>query len=74
MLDAQGNVRYITHRVEDVTALQRANEQLRAANAAKDEFLSRMSHELRTPLTAVSGFSELLARADLGPTRRSGRG
>jgi len=41
--------------------LQEANDQLRAANAAKNKFLSRMSHELRTPLTAIGGFSELLA-------------
>jgi len=41
--------------------LRDANEQLRVANAAKNEFLSRMSHELRTPLTAIGGFSELLA-------------
>lgn len=40
--------------------LQEANRELRAANAAKSEFLSRASHELRTPLTAILGFSELL--------------
>jgi PAS domain S-box-containing protein len=45
--------------------LQAANAQLRAANAAKNEFLSRMSHELRTPLTAIGGFSELLVLDDL---------
>ena len=45
--------------------LQELNEQLHAAAAAKNEFLSRMSHELRTPLAAIMGFSELLAMADL---------
>ena len=50
--------------------LQEANAALRAAGAAKDDFLSRMSHELRTPLTAVSGFSELLTRIDLEPQPR----
>ena len=70
VLDAAGNVSYITHRVEDVTELRRANEQLRAANSAKDEFLSRMSHELRAPLTGVSGFSDLLVRADVGTDQK----
>jgi signal transduction histidine kinase len=38
-----------------------ANDGLRKAGSAKDEFLSRMSHELRTPLAAIMGFSELLS-------------
>jgi PAS domain S-box-containing protein len=91
VLDDKGRVRFIIHRVEDVTdfvrlqaqgslmemelvrssrALQTANDQLRAANAAKTAFLSRMSHELRTPLTAIRGFSELLAHADIGEDQR----
>jgi signal transduction histidine kinase len=45
--------------------LQRLNEQLQAADQAKNEFLSRMSHELRTPLAAIMGFGELLELADL---------
>jgi signal transduction histidine kinase/ActR/RegA family two-component response regulator len=45
--------------------LQDVNQQLRAANEAKNEFLSRMSHELRTPLAAIMGFSELLSLSDL---------
>jgi signal transduction histidine kinase len=96
VLDEHGELRYIIHRVEDVTEfverfghglqqdgltselrdhiermeaeilhrsaqLQEANAELRAANTAKNEFLSRMSHELRTPLTAIGGFAELLA-------------
>ena len=32
-----------------------------------------MSHELRTPLSAVSGFSELLALAELDAASASGR-
>jgi signal transduction histidine kinase len=45
--------------------LQEANKQLRAANSAKNEFLSRMSHELRSPLGAIMGFGQLLEFADL---------
>ncbi len=84
--DDQGVLRYIIHRVEDVTEfvrlqargseqeaeilrrskeLQDANRELRAANTAKNEFLSRVSHELRTPLGAISGFSELLGHTEL---------
>lgn len=45
--------------------LHRVNSELRTANAAKTDFLSRMSHELRTPLTAVLGFGELLELSEL---------
>ena len=43
--------------------LQEANRVLRAADAAKNEFLSRVSHELRTPLNAMLGSGELLSLA-----------
>jgi signal transduction histidine kinase/CheY-like chemotaxis protein len=35
-------------------------DQLRKANAAKDEFFSTLSHELRTPLTPILGWTHLL--------------
>jgi PAS domain S-box-containing protein len=41
---------------------ERANAELRALDALKDEFLSTVSHELRTPLTAIMGFSSVLMR------------
>ena len=52
----------ISARVHAAEALQSAEAVARAANEAKNEFLSRMSHELRTPLNAVLGFGQLLAR------------
>lgn len=33
--------------------------------AARQQFLSMMSHEIRTPLTGISGYTELLSKADL---------
>jgi signal transduction histidine kinase/ActR/RegA family two-component response regulator len=50
--------------------LQQANAALRAANEAKNEFLSRVSHELRTPLNAILGFGELLSLSDITPDHR----
>jgi signal transduction histidine kinase/CheY-like chemotaxis protein len=84
VLDADGNLAGIIHRVEDVTEfvrlkeleteqqqeLQEANGQLRAANQAKSEYLSRMSHELRTPLNAILGFGQLLEMDELRDEQR----
>jgi signal transduction histidine kinase len=63
VLDADGWVDYIIHRVEDVTALTRLGE----ANETKVRFLAAMSHELRTPLTAIAGYVDLLAMGVHGP-------
>ena len=52
----------ISDRVQAAEALRAAEATARAANDAKNEFLSRMSHELRTPLNAILGFGQLLAR------------
>lgn len=48
--------------VLDVSHRVRVEEELRHANAAKDEFLGLVSHELRTPVTTVAGLSRLLHR------------
>jgi protein-histidine pros-kinase len=53
-------VRDVSERRRAETALREREEDLRKANQAKSEYLSRMSHELRTPLNAILGFAQLL--------------
>ncbi len=57
----------ITTRKEREAQLCEAAAGAAAANGAKSEFLATMGHEMRTPLNAVIGFSELIAREQLGP-------
>lgn len=60
--------------VRDITEVKALENSLRAANAAKSDFLSSMSHELRTPLNAILGFGQLMVedeRAPLSPDHRN---
>lgn len=46
----------------DITERKETEDALRAASAAKDEFLGLVSHELRTPLTIIAGNAQVLQR------------
>ena len=44
-------------------ALSSINDELRKANAAKTDFLSRMSHDIRTPMNAIIGMTNLAKKS-----------
>jgi len=51
--------------------LERANQELRAVDRLKSEFLQTVNHELRTPLAIIIGCADcLLQSPDPDPTRR----
>lgn len=50
-----------SHSLELATSkLRAANEDLKALDILKDEFVSSVTHELRTPLTSIRALSELM--------------
>lgn len=54
--------------------LERANEELRMHDRAKDSFLSNVSHELRTPLSTIQGYVELFGDGGLGALSEAQQG
>ena len=46
-----------------------AAEELKAANARKDEFLAMLAHELRNPLAPISTAAQMLKLSDPDPKR-----
>ena len=80
VLDAQGRFVMSNSVLQDITALQQAedrrlqiavlatqNAQLESENQFKGALLSNLSHEMRTPLNAVIGFSGLLQSGSVPP-------
>ncbi len=50
--------------------LAQANEELKALDRMKSDFLSNMSHELRSPLTVIRGGVDYLKRIDMSEDAR----
>ena len=53
--------------------LERANEELRLHDRAKDSFLSNVTHELRTPLTTIQGYIEMFLSNSMGEVSETQR-
>jgi PAS domain S-box-containing protein len=58
--DLAERVSIAVENVRLVRELQEAAENLRHANAAKDDFLGMVSHELKSPLTTIKGNASIL--------------
>jgi PAS domain S-box-containing protein len=64
-----GAVVDVTEQKEAEAARRESEERLRAALAAKDDFLGLVSHELRTPMTLILGMSRVLAHQRVQPAQ-----
>lgn len=53
----------------DIHEMEQVQEELKAANRRKDEFLAMLAHELRNPLAPISSASELLKLSADNPQR-----
>ncbi len=60
--DGDGSVTGWVASVTDVTARHEAEQQLKAVNRHKVQFLAMLAHELRNPLAPIRNASDLLER------------
>jgi signal transduction histidine kinase len=63
--DATGAVAGIFVEGSDVTARKLIEDELRAANRQKDQFLAMLAHELRNPLAPITSAAQLLKMGTL---------
>jgi len=67
--DAAGNIVQWFGTNTDITPIENAQNELKAANRRKDEFLAMLAHELRNPLAPIATAAELLKLAVLDEDR-----
>jgi PAS domain S-box-containing protein len=67
--DAGGAVVRWMGTVTDTHDQKLASEELKAANARKDEFLAMLAHELRNPLAPISTAAQILKLPGIDPAR-----
>ncbi|MFC5513335.1 ATP-binding protein [Massilia jejuensis] len=65
--DAAGAVAGIFVEGSDVTVRKQVEDELRAANRQKDQFLAMLAHELRNPLAPITTAAQLLKLGTLDP-------
>jgi signal transduction histidine kinase/CheY-like chemotaxis protein len=65
----KGNVEGIFVEGSDVTVRKRVEDELRATNRQKDQFLAMLAHELRNPLAPITTAAQLLQRGNMDPER-----
>lgn len=53
-------LKYILHRVTDVTDYQKTNEQLKAAVSIREDILAIVSHDLKNPLGSIEMSTDIL--------------
>src|SRR5258708_3702454 len=70
LFDETGQLKSMVFASRNITERKRAEQELRALNQLKTEFLSTAAHELRTPLTSIRGFSEILLTRQLDESRQ----
>jgi signal transduction histidine kinase len=53
--------------------LEKANDQLKALDKMKSEFVSVASHQLRSPLTSIRGYASMVLEGSFGPIPEKAR-
>ena len=67
IIDEHGTIIGASKIARDITQRKRAEEALRAADRAKDEFLAMLGHELRNPLGALASAVRILDLPESSP-------